>query len=1474
MKAGAGYLREGSVARKTPKPRGRAVFASVLMVFAVLFGFVATGPLVDSFIANSSNGTQGMTEASAMFCQPPSQSLGFNMENPRSWRTGASTYPLDNVSSRTLNAQEVVGNGARFVNFYGFGVPTGTFLFIPEDEGLPQESGKASEDNKDAALDTGVIERVKKISGNSGVAVGDWFEKTNGSRSGTQCAFGSVGTLAANGVLGLTTILTQIMGGISSFAFTPTIICDSSSNSTAPCVDLVGIIGGGNGNPSGGIIGNLTNSIYFPLLVIVGLLVAVWIIINGLVKRQFRETLTGALWCVVVMVAGVALLVNPQMLAKAPMAVGNTIAQCVIGTFTGSAGCGTSGSSAPSTGELCAADTGGSGINKAPLTMANLNCKLWEAFVLQPYAQGSFGLPLEQLYVGSGHSNTEASKIVEKAGLDPNNFCISLKPNGAPSQYANGTLKVSGGSSICNIALYQMLLQVDVQNGSAVDKPNNIDPRWLQLAIFAASDDGTYNAWAPSDFHVGQVGLAGLGLIAAACASLVIVVTSAFALAFFFISIILMAFAPFFLLAGVHPGRGKKIMLGWLGQVLSNLMKFIASAIFLVITVAIYSAVLSSVSNLGAMLIFVIILTVALLMYRREIVDMLGIIDLGGEKLSNKFGEKVMDRVKNTGKTAMAVGAGVTAGALSNGSINPFKPSNWTPGNLKSNLLDNVRAGTDAGRRSIKSRPGALGEVFKASDRISAENKSRVRENKRKADDFASEANRNLVDAQAKEAGIESNIAMVENSSAAKIETLEGNRQEALNRQIAITSAKDEYTEAQAAGLEAISNPEVRELQDLLNQIKDLEINATIAEESGKLEEAAQFREQAENLGARAETIRSELTQDEIDLGQREYRQEVAANVSSDKINSSNVDIYESRVHDVFKDTMATIAGTDYQIIQEKERAQAELNDLSAAKITAADEVEDARTASENAAAAAGYANEVSRNIRPGEVVRTANVRKQEKLISDHQNNRQKDILAEAGVAKSEADNFADLREDADSRADLAVQAGANARVAAMEARENQRATRQEIDARTAQIEDKVFAESSRELQPALTEKWARNGEGWQKEYAAIAEQRMKLTEQDRNISQMEADGASSYDVDVAKQMRNAIQESVNASEVQFKKSTGINAADARTAFNGALREEMASSRPDLLQRHEATVNAQVELETADLRGREAQYEAEFQAQRKIVQDSQVEQRQAAKDGEIFDRAHRKATSAATFAERKTGETPQAGKDADRIQSKTGRKVQSARKLGDKANGNRGLPTGSPTESATQGPQQETTQAPQQSTPVTPEPLIQTRPSKQPQQQAPRATEQPSKRPEHSSPAFPKQPSESKPARPERPSKRPQQQEPQQQAPERPAQTPRATEQPSKRPEHTSPAFPKQPSESKPARRPQLDGEKPVGGKSTNGNRGPLGKDDPLSLNDSNLTNFLDDDIPLPEPDIEDDPYAGFDPDRIPEDPSGFDDIR
>lgn len=1377
MKAGAGYLREGSVARKTPKPRRRAAFASVLMVFAVLFGFVATGPLVDSFVASSSNGSQGITEASAMFCQPPSQSLGFNMENPRGWRTGASTYPLDNVSTRTLNAQEVVGNGARFVNFYGFGAPTGTLIFIPEDEGLPQESGEASEDNKDAALDTGVIERVNGISGNN-LAVGDWFEKTNGSRSGTQCAFGSVGTLAANGVLGLTTILTQIMGGISSFAFTPTIICDSSSSSTAPCVDLVGIIGGGNGNSTGGIIGNLTNSIYFPLLVIVGLLVAVWIIINGLVKRQFRETLTGALWCVVVMVAGVAMLVNPQMLAKAPMAVGNTIAQCVIGTFTGSAGCGNSSASAPDVGELCAADTSGSGINKAPLTMANLNCKLWEAFVLQPYAQGSFGLPLEQLYVGSGHSNTEASKIVEKAGLDPNNFCISLKPNGAPSQYANGTLKVSGGSSICNVALYQMLLQVDVQNGSAIDKPNNIDSRWLQLAAFAASDGGTYNAWAPSDFHIGQVALAGLGLIAAACASLVIVVTSAFALAFFFISIILMAFAPFFLLAGVHPGRGKQIMLGWLGQVLSNLMKFIASAIFLVITVAIYSSVLSSVSNLGAMLIFVIILTVALLMYRREIVDMLGIIDLGGEKLSNKFGEKVMDRAKNTGKTAMAVGAGVTAGALSNGSINPFKPSNWTPGNLKSNLLDNVRAGTDAGRRSIKSRPGALGEVFKASDRISADNKSRVRENKRNADETASKASKGLVDAQAEEAGIESNISMVETSSAAKIEALEGNRQEALNKQIAITSAKDEYVQAQAAGLDAISNPEVRELQNLLNQIEELEINATIAEKSGEFEKADQFRETAANMGTISEDIRSELTEDEIDLGQREYREEVAANISSDKINSSNVETYESRVHDVFRDTMATLKGTEYQITQEKERAQDELNDLSDAKTVAADRVEDARTASENADVAAGYATEVASDIRPGQVVRTANVRKQEKLISDHQNNRQKDILAEVEVAKAEADKFADRRDDADNRVELAIQTGADARVVAREARGNQRATRQEINARTTQIEDRVLAESSRELQPALTEKWAREGEGWQKEYAAIAEQQAKIAEQDRNISQMEANGASSYDVDVAKQMRDATQKATNASKVQFKKSTGVNTAEARKAFNEALKEEMAASRPDLAQQHESAVSDQVELETADLRGLEAQYEAEFQAQRKIVQDSSVEQDRAAKDSELFDKAHRKAAAAATSAERKVNKAPQAGKDAEKIQSKTGKKVQSARKTGNKATGNRGLPTGNPADAAPQ----------------------------QPQREDPRTAERPN--------------------------------------------------------------------QSQPSQQFQPGGEEPRGGGPISGNQNPLAADNPLGFNDSPLKDFPEDDIPLPEPNLEDDPYAGFDPDRIPEDPNGFDDIR
>lgn len=978
MMKGSSYLNSaprGALSR----PRRFSSLASVFLIFAVLFGAVGSFPVIDALISKSApvaseiGGSSTITDASAFFCSDPAEgNLGLGMDNANSWKSGSAWYPHSDTPGRILTTQEAFGNGLGFTNFNGAGEGS-NLLWIPEPMGLP-ESGEPVDG----------LQSVTALTGNTpeGEGTENWFQNFNSSRAASKCVTGNVGAMLANGVLGITTGITNLMGGITTFAFDPNFICEPNSGAT-DCIDLVGIIGGSGRTADEGIIGKLTSSIYFPLLALAALLVGVWIVINGIAKRQFRETFLGVIWSVVVAILGTALLLNPLMLAKAPMVVGNALTSCIVGAFTGSGGC--DGGSGAGTGSdeptaYCEAWSNKSNfMDQAAITMTSMSCELWKAFVLQPYAQGSFGVPLDQL--DTNKTGTIANKLVAKnPGFNSaSTFCVNTKVNGKLSDQFNGTLQLTGGgSNICNLAIYQAYLGVNasVNGGNDLPSPGQLDPRWLKLAQVAASDQGMYNFWAPSDMHFGQFGLASIGLISAFLAAIVVLVVAAFALAFYVTSILMIAFAPFFLLAGVHPGKGRKIMTGWIGQVLSNVMKYAASAIFLVITVALYGAVLSNVSNPGAILIFMIILTVALLMYRREIVDMIGVIDLGGEKLSNKFAEKTMDRVRNTGKTALAAGAGITAGAIASGGLNPFRVENWNPANMARNVGDSLTAGLDSTKRSIKSRPGALGEVMKASDRISSDNRKDMVDQARAARTTADQAEREVGKKEANLRELTGNLEGSRIETNDQVQAIEGRREAAEAIQFDVQSESQRLEVAEGKAVEAIAMPDFRELQSLLNELKALEIKATISEQAGLPEEAAAYRSQADLLRTSAVDLESKISEEDFATGKREYTNALATELNDPRVNPDNAEDYVRYVDGRNAKTMGTIAGAAHQT-EALRTAQAENEAVLLGQIEGAmADLESARALADGADAAAVMAADKVTDLKPGQAIRNPTVRK------------------------------------------------------------------------------------------------------------------------------------------------------------------------------------------------------------------------------------------------------------------------------------------------------------------------------------------------------------------------------------------------------------------------------------------------------------------------------------------------------------------
>jgi len=1004
-------MRGSSYLGSTPKsalsrPRRFGSLAAILMVFAVMLSTFATIPVIDSLMGGSKGGA--ISSASAMWCADPKQGeLGVGMNSKSNWNGSSSRYVHDDTSGRILTAQEAFGNGVKFTNFAGAGEGQ-DWLFGAPPLGLPEK-----DDDKDEKLKS-----VVSYTGNTpkGEGTENWYKNMNSSRVPTKCVLGGAGTLMASGILGLSGSITNLMGGISTFAFDPNFICEPNQPQ-GNCIDLVGIIGGA-GKSDQGIIGKLTTSVYFPLLALVALLVGVYIIWNGLAKRQFRETFIGVLWSVVVTILGIGLLLNPLLLAKAPMVVGNALTSCIVGAFTGSGGCadgsGGTGTSDPQTAICEAWSSKTDFVDKASITMTSMGCQLWKAFVLQPYAQGAFGAPLDEL--DTSRTDTIAGKLIAKnPGFDKTTFCVDTKVKGKLDSHYGNTLDLTkSGAQICNLAVYQAYLGVNAKMdsgaGGAPPAAGAVDARWLKVAQLASTDEGMYRSWAPSDMHLAQIGYASLGLLSAFLAAIVVFVVSAFALAFYVTSILMLAFSPFFLLAGVHPGKGKKMMIGWIGQVLSNVMKYAASAIFLVITVALYSATLANVTNPGAILIFMIILTVALLMYRKEIVDMIGVIDLGGEKLSNKFGDWTKDRLGNAGKTAMAVGAGVTAGALSNGALNPMRKENWTLDGARRNLGDSFRAGNDSFRRSIKSRPGMVGEVMKASDRISADNRADMVRQSTAVTKDAQVADRELSNAKKTGKDLASKFATNQSQPQAQLDGLRVEKETAEKNLIDSSKLVSEVSSAEDIALAGVGSDAFRQYQDLVNQLRDLKIRAEVAMVSGDEAEAERLRASGARIESGIEGARANMSDQEFAANRSQYRSILAENIQDPLVNERNSEDHANRVSRSYGNDMKTIARTAHQSSEISSNQQREEELLNEQIAENAQKTIEAQRMSDRLNEAANVARKEVIDLKPGQSVTNKSVRERTRRIEEIRSGDDEDQTAASSVISDASRRAASAR--------------------------------------------------------------------------------------------------------------------------------------------------------------------------------------------------------------------------------------------------------------------------------------------------------------------------------------------------------------------------------------------------------------------------------------------------------------------------------
>lgn len=544
--------------------------------------------------------------------------VGFSME-PNTVSLPAKDMINSNVGSRTYTIDELFSRSA------GFAIPYGT---LEEDNTwiLGHPANKIVEE-KNKNLSEEAKERLKKQGG--------------GFFSGSIRLWGIPSSLAIMGsdiATSVAFLCANIISWLVKMLFDPPLV-----------KALVELIGGTDAKA--GLISNLGKNVFYPLSTLAFLTVAVYLIWEGLIKRKFRASFGALGWSLLAFALGVFTVVNGQLVAKAPTEINATIANCVLSAASGKSCLNSTGTNPKeSTNSMCDADTSQSvsAAEAASINAGRFSCIVNKAIVYDRWAEQQFGYSLDELWTVNPPDGYKVWPQDKLSGA-PTDYCVNFYTADSPNQMSSATKFTS--NSKCNIALAFMASRTDADFGEKIGFPT--------ITGTAAMDSQMWNAYSGN----GRASVPILLLIASFIIVATFVPVVVYALVYNITATILTVFAPIFLLIGIHPGRGRKIFLGWLESIVSNILKYMASCFMVIVMIFIYGAAFSKM-NQAQVFVASVILGVTFVSYRKELVNLMGAVNMGGARVSNIAEEKLSKAGQKAKYMGMAAAGGAIGGTL------------------------------------------------------------------------------------------------------------------------------------------------------------------------------------------------------------------------------------------------------------------------------------------------------------------------------------------------------------------------------------------------------------------------------------------------------------------------------------------------------------------------------------------------------------------------------------------------------------------------------------------------------------------------------------------------------------------------------------------------------------------------------------------------------------------------------------------
>ena len=465
-------------------------------------------------------------------------------------------------------------------------------------------------------------------------------------------------------------LIADFINWITSFYFDSHFICDPDKTDKGDlkgCLDLLGAIGGkSQGDAKGGLIGRLSRGIYFPLLEMAFTTVGVWLLYKGIIKREFRSSLQGIIWSFFALFLGIATAVKPWWVARAPFYVNQIITGCVINVLSGGTCDGDpTALKSDSTDQSCVSYADGKvkPEQASQLALSGAACGIVKGFTLDRWALQQFGYDWNDLYTKNPPEGANLYPADKLQG-SPDDYCVNLKSSSSANQLKNNPN--TNSVPVCHIALAYMA-DSTTGNWFTSGPQKGVSKRLLVVAT-AAKDEKMWSAMIGNNRDYFAIG----GIIAALAAGFSFIPVSLMGMAYNLTATVLMALAPIFCLFAIHPGRGRKIFLGWLESVVSTILKFFAIGMLILIMLTIYQAVFANIRGGVMIMVVTIILAFTFSMYRKEITNLIGATNMGGVKVANKMGQ-AMEKAKDSAIDKAKTGRDVIVGGAVGGAIENLK---------------------------------------------------------------------------------------------------------------------------------------------------------------------------------------------------------------------------------------------------------------------------------------------------------------------------------------------------------------------------------------------------------------------------------------------------------------------------------------------------------------------------------------------------------------------------------------------------------------------------------------------------------------------------------------------------------------------------------------------------------------------------------------------------------------------------------